>query len=359
MAGQIMRLLSLSLLAVGRVACWGLCNDNNPSCGAWAKNGECDGKNKEFMQKECVHSCGNCPLLCRDVEEACADWAKDGQCKSNPGHMLKACPTSCGICKVKCYDKEPEKCGGWARNGECVKVTAVRGRPPRSPRATTPSLILLARRVFAEPRDPVDVPGLVRCVHEHVPRQAERLPAVGGGGRLPEEPRLHDEGVPALVRRVRRGQELGAGGQVREPQPATVSPLGRAGVPGQPRVHALRMPVAVWRVHRRVRRHALGLPAVDGAQGGGCLLQGEHAVRGGLSLASDVSRVMRHLRTTARARATWQAGALRRSAHLRGQAAHSAASTARAFSKCRSTTPTTVRIRASVAWKSREWFLHF
>ena len=82
--------------AISPAAGWGLCNDDNPACGYWAKHGECDGENKEFMQRHCPHSCGMCYLLCRDVDESCVQWAKDGHCESNPGHMFKSCPTACG-----------------------------------------------------------------------------------------------------------------------------------------------------------------------------------------------------------------------------------------------------------------------
>ena len=42
---------ALFLLAYASgVAAWGYCNDNDVSCANWAKNGECEGKNKDFMK---------------------------------------------------------------------------------------------------------------------------------------------------------------------------------------------------------------------------------------------------------------------------------------------------------------------
>ena len=126
----LLPLLLLSALPSARA--WGLCNDKNPACGHWAKTGECDGKNSDFMKKTCPHSCGTCHLICRDVEEACGAWAKAGHCESNADFMFKTCPTSCGICAAKCYDKEPEKCGEWARGGECTKNPSILSTCPVS-----------------------------------------------------------------------------------------------------------------------------------------------------------------------------------------------------------------------------------
>ena len=133
MAAQLFYSVVVLLFYAAPAAGWGLCNDDNPACGYWAKNGECDGANKEFMQKTCPHSCGMCHLLCRDVEDSCATWAKDGHCESNPGFMFKSCPTACGVCHPKCYDKEPDdKCGDWARAGECTKNPAILSSCPIS-----------------------------------------------------------------------------------------------------------------------------------------------------------------------------------------------------------------------------------
>jgi hypothetical protein len=101
---------------------WGFCHDVNDNCHSWAKAGECNGNNAEYMRSACPLACGACHHLCRDVEEACIDWAADGQCTSNPTYMYKNCPSSCGVCKERCFDKEPlDKCGEWARAGECSK----------------------------------------------------------------------------------------------------------------------------------------------------------------------------------------------------------------------------------------------
>lgn len=113
-------------------AAWGLCNDKHPSCGHWAKTGECDKDNVKFMQANCPLACGMCPLVCRDTDDACAAWAKEGHCESNPTFMMKTCPTSCKVCATKCYDKEPDKCGDWARGGECLKNPAIMSTCPIS-----------------------------------------------------------------------------------------------------------------------------------------------------------------------------------------------------------------------------------
>lgn len=125
---------ALFLLAYASgVAAWGYCNDNDVSCANWVKNGECEGKNKDFMKSTCPHSCGTCHHLCRDVEEGCRAWADGGQCEENKDYMFKNCPTSCGLCKPKCYDKEPkDKCGEWARAGECKKNPAILASCPVS-----------------------------------------------------------------------------------------------------------------------------------------------------------------------------------------------------------------------------------
>jgi len=124
-----MRQLGLLLLlctCFSHCSAWGFCNDENSNCHAWAKDGHCEGENKDFMRKSCAHSCGHCHHLCRDVEDSCAAWAKDGHCESNPTYMLKYCATSCGVCKPRCYDQHgSEKCAEWARNGECSKNPSI------------------------------------------------------------------------------------------------------------------------------------------------------------------------------------------------------------------------------------------
>ena len=107
MAAQLFYTAVVLLFYADTAAGWGLCNDDNPACGYWAKNGECDGANKEFMQKTCPHSCGMCHLLCADVEDSCATWAKDGHCESNPGFMFKSCPTACGVCHQNATTRSP------------------------------------------------------------------------------------------------------------------------------------------------------------------------------------------------------------------------------------------------------------
>ena len=81
-----------------RVQGWGLCNDVDQSCAAWAKAGECD--KGDHVKKLCPHSCAICTHLCRDTEESCLAWADNGQCDSNMDFMFKHCPVACGVCKT-------------------------------------------------------------------------------------------------------------------------------------------------------------------------------------------------------------------------------------------------------------------
>ena len=92
--------LLLVALALPGARSWGFCNDNDVSCASWAKNGECEGKNKDFMKTTCPHSCGTCHHLCRDIEEGCRAWADGGQCEENKPFMYRVCPASCGICQI-------------------------------------------------------------------------------------------------------------------------------------------------------------------------------------------------------------------------------------------------------------------
>jgi hypothetical protein len=96
----------------------GYCNDKSTSCAAWAKDGECSGKNAEYLSVLCPHSCGTCTLTCSDTDQSCANWAKQGDCQSNAGFMLKTCPTSCGLCTPTCKDVH-EDCTGWTAAGAC------------------------------------------------------------------------------------------------------------------------------------------------------------------------------------------------------------------------------------------------
>ena len=71
------------------------CLDRNPSCAAWAANGECEKENKESLKTLCAHSCRTCELECKDTVADCPEWAKAGECKSNAAFMKKQCPESC------------------------------------------------------------------------------------------------------------------------------------------------------------------------------------------------------------------------------------------------------------------------
>ena len=77
-----LRIAQLAAL-VATAAAVGYCNDQNPSCHLWAKDGECSGKNAESLATMCAHSCGTCDLICKDTETACGDWAKKGECEKS------------------------------------------------------------------------------------------------------------------------------------------------------------------------------------------------------------------------------------------------------------------------------------
>ena len=61
----------------------GYCNDKSTSCAHWAKEGECSGKNAEYLAVLCPHSCATCTHTCEDTDVSCGNWAKSGQCKDN------------------------------------------------------------------------------------------------------------------------------------------------------------------------------------------------------------------------------------------------------------------------------------
>jgi hypothetical protein len=98
----------------GASATVGYCNDKDPSCATWARDGECDGDNGGHVKSICPHSCSVCPVICADRDDSCSAWAKQGECKSSPDYMLKECPTSCGICAPKCADVHTD-CNHWAK----------------------------------------------------------------------------------------------------------------------------------------------------------------------------------------------------------------------------------------------------
>ena len=54
---------------------YGFCLDRNPSCGAWAANGECDGENAESLKHLCSMSCRTCEIECKDSVADCLEWA--------------------------------------------------------------------------------------------------------------------------------------------------------------------------------------------------------------------------------------------------------------------------------------------
>ena len=105
---------------------WGYCSDNDVSCAAWARSGECD---KPFIKTTCPHSCRACSHICRDLQTDCPQWAEGGECESNSEYMLAQCPVACGICKTRCYDKDAQ-CLSWARGG--APSRGYRTKRPRS-----------------------------------------------------------------------------------------------------------------------------------------------------------------------------------------------------------------------------------
>ncbi|KAL1520991.1 hypothetical protein AB1Y20_022548 [Prymnesium parvum] len=104
------------------------CVDDDQSCEAWAKAGECF-KNTAFMRASCRASCHVChggkpkPKkvgACEDSNDNCATWAAIGECDSNPGYMLENCPVTCRMCQSEtCFDRRPdcaERCRGGAES---------------------------------------------------------------------------------------------------------------------------------------------------------------------------------------------------------------------------------------------------
>ena len=58
------------------------------------------------MYQNCPTACGVCNIKCfdKDPEDRCGDWARAGECLKNPA-ILSTCPVSCGICSSLCLDK--------------------------------------------------------------------------------------------------------------------------------------------------------------------------------------------------------------------------------------------------------------
>ena len=105
--------------------CTHTCNDTDPSCGSWAKQGECE-ENHESMLRVCPTSCGLCTPECKDLSDECAGWGAAGECNENPEFMIRTCPVTCEACKSTCRDTHSD-CPGWTADGECYQV------PPAPP----------------------------------------------------------------------------------------------------------------------------------------------------------------------------------------------------------------------------------
>jgi hypothetical protein len=138
------------------------CTDGDPSCEAWAEEGECF-TNPGWMLVNCRKSCGKCgrvrvatgvrkqargtsPMAhgnndngngdgnggggCVDKHEKCLSWAEAGECQKNPGFMLADCLQACNVCPARgdtmtsamarsdCVNSH-EECEAWAKGGEC------------------------------------------------------------------------------------------------------------------------------------------------------------------------------------------------------------------------------------------------
>ena len=69
------RFHTLALLSVvGAVSAEGYCNDKSTACAAWAKDGECTGKNAATLASMCPLSCGTCSHECK--EGAPCEWGE-------------------------------------------------------------------------------------------------------------------------------------------------------------------------------------------------------------------------------------------------------------------------------------------
>lgn len=63
---------------------------------------------------------GNMVSECYDKHEKCGEWAKTGECKTNPTWMSPNCMKSCGQCSAIGGEIDvTEDCSKWAKDGEC------------------------------------------------------------------------------------------------------------------------------------------------------------------------------------------------------------------------------------------------
>ena len=185
----------------------GYCTDRDPSCGAWAEEGECD-KNPYRMIRTCPHACGQCELIAYDTRDECPTWAAKGECDSNVDFMLKNCPTSCGVCAPACEDRLQE-CAGFAHLGECLKNPGfmLRNCPvacgacvqvgTRESLAATSAWPSLRPALRAHPR---------ACLRAGVQEPAVGLCGLGEAGRVREQCGLYVPDLSRELRRVRTGE---------------------------------------------------------------------------------------------------------------------------------------------------------
>ena len=52
------------------------------------------------MLRSCGLSCELCSYVCEDIDPSCGAWLAAGECESNPIGMRKVCPRSCGACQA-------------------------------------------------------------------------------------------------------------------------------------------------------------------------------------------------------------------------------------------------------------------
>jgi hypothetical protein len=50
------RCIALLLGSLASAAASGYCNDKDPSCGPWGRDGECEGENAEHVKTLCPHT---------------------------------------------------------------------------------------------------------------------------------------------------------------------------------------------------------------------------------------------------------------------------------------------------------------
>ena len=74
------------------------CVDSDTQCRYWAHSrNECT-TNADWMDLHCPAACGACLGQCEDQHPTCAAFALEGECDANPRFMVEKCPASCDLC---------------------------------------------------------------------------------------------------------------------------------------------------------------------------------------------------------------------------------------------------------------------